>query len=176
LTDDGLVDLDDRDTWLAEAGGMNLGPGQAYLLGDANLDGLDFVDWNDNKFTSLAAWCAGDFNADGVVDGLDFTIWNDNKFQSSAGSMTQIDTSRPHAQTRVQVGGGRTGAPRRELASGSTGEFAPEPSTSGVYQLAPTHVDTVFAASRRPGVADKGSVDPPFENKLVDELICNWDN
>jgi hypothetical protein len=87
LTGDGLVNLDDRDEWLALAGEMNIGPGKVYLLGDANLDtvvdGLDFIEWNNNKFTNVAAWSAADFNADGVVDGLDFIIWNDNKFQSS---------------------------------------------------------------------------------------------
>jgi hypothetical protein len=87
LSGDGLVDVVDRDMWLAEAGAVNLGPGKIYLLGDANLDGfvdgLDFIQWNANKFTSVAEWCAGDFNADGFVDGLDFIIWNANKFQSS---------------------------------------------------------------------------------------------
>ena len=56
--------------------------------GDANLDGvvdgLDFIEWNTDKFTANAEWCAGDFNADGFIDGLDFIIWNDNKFMSSS--------------------------------------------------------------------------------------------
>ena len=44
----------------------------------------------------MAAWSAGDFNADGFVDGLDFIIWNDNKFTSSdqAGSNALL-TGRP---------------------------------------------------------------------------------
>ena len=61
--------------------------GNAYLLGDANLDGnvdgADFLQWNDHKFTANSAWTAGDFNADGAVDGVDFLVWNDNKFQSA---------------------------------------------------------------------------------------------
>jgi hypothetical protein len=84
MTGDGNVDLADRDAWLSAAGEHNLGAGRAYLLGDANLDsfvdGLDFVEWNGNKFTSLAEWCGGDFTADGFVDGLDFVEWNLNKF------------------------------------------------------------------------------------------------
>ena len=40
LNGDDLVSLADRDAWLAEAGRVNLGPRRAYLLGDANLDGL----------------------------------------------------------------------------------------------------------------------------------------
>ncbi len=87
LTQDGVVDLDDRDAWLSEAGEVNLGPGKSYLLGDANLDGgvdgQDFIDWNSNKFTSFAEWCKGDFNADGIIDGQDFITWNSNKFQSA---------------------------------------------------------------------------------------------
>ena len=89
LTGDGNVDLADRDAWLAEAGAENLPSGNAYLLGDANLDGVvdgqDFIAWNGNKFTALSDWCGGDFNADGVVDGQDFIAWNGNKFTSADG-------------------------------------------------------------------------------------------
>ena len=87
LTGDGLVDLNDRDAWLLEAGEANIGPGQAYLVGDASLDGVvdvsDFGIWNSNKFTNTAAWCSGDFSMDGVVDVSDFGGWNANKFTSS---------------------------------------------------------------------------------------------
>ena len=84
---DGLVDLTDLNVWLYEAGSVNLGPGRSYLIGDANLDGfvdgLDFIEWNGNKFTINSNWCDGDFNADGFVDGLDFIEWNTNKFTSA---------------------------------------------------------------------------------------------
>jgi hypothetical protein len=87
LTADGLVDLADRDAWLTEAGGVNLGSGRVYRIGDGNLDGVvdgsDFNLWNSNKFTLVAAWSRGDFNADGAVDGSDFNLWNGNKFTSS---------------------------------------------------------------------------------------------
>ena len=89
LTRDGLVDLADRDAWLAEAGEINLGTGRAYLLGDANLDavvdGLDFIVWNENKFLSGGLWSGADFDADGFTDGQDFIVWNANKF-AAAGS------------------------------------------------------------------------------------------
>jgi hypothetical protein len=52
---------------------------------DGVVDGQDFIVWNDNKFTAIAAWCSGDFNADGTVDGQDLILWNDNKFMSSGG-------------------------------------------------------------------------------------------
>ncbi len=98
LTGDGLVDLADRDAWLAEAGAVNLGPGIAYLLGDANLDrfvdGQDFINWNQNNFTNTPLWSAGDFNADGVVDGQDFIIWNQNKFTSADnGQLVNVKSS-----------------------------------------------------------------------------------
>lgn len=84
LTGDGLVDDDDLNEWLAQAGAAKLPVGNAFLEGDANLDGtvdgLDYLAWNMNKFSSVAAWSAGDFNADGFVDGQDFIIWNENKF------------------------------------------------------------------------------------------------
>ncbi len=87
LNGDNVLSIADVDVWRAEAGEVNLGPGQVYLPSDANLDGYvdgqDFIAWNTHKFTSTSAWCSGDFNADGFVDGQDFIIWNDNKFQSS---------------------------------------------------------------------------------------------
>lgn len=91
LTGDNVVDLNDitdpENGWLAQAGEENIGPGRAYLSGDADLsevvDGPDFLAWNLNKFTSVARWSAGNFNADGMVDGQDFLIWNTFKFQSS---------------------------------------------------------------------------------------------
>ncbi len=90
LTGDGLVNLLDRDAWLAVAGGVNLGSGRVYKLGDANLDGtvdgIDFIQWNAHKFTASSHWCDGDFSGDGFVDGLDFILWNGNKFSSSDAS------------------------------------------------------------------------------------------
>lgn len=87
LTGDGIVDTADRDAWLAVAGEINNGPGQAYLHGDADLNGSvdvsDFNTWNGNRFTSTPAWCEGDFTADGVIDVRDFFAWNQNKFTSS---------------------------------------------------------------------------------------------
>ena len=87
INGDGVVDLDDRDDWLSAAGSQNLASGNAYLLGDGNLDGVvdvaDFNLWNGNKFTSTAAWSQGDFNADGFSDVGDFNIWNGTKFTSS---------------------------------------------------------------------------------------------
>ena len=87
LTADGLVDIADRDAWLAEAGAVNNASGNPYLVGDFNLDGVvdvgDFNIWNGNKFTNVAEWCSGDATGDGSVDVADFNAWNGNKFSSS---------------------------------------------------------------------------------------------
>ncbi|MEM7313008.1 MAG: Calx-beta domain-containing protein, partial [Planctomycetota bacterium] len=81
LNADGIVSLEDVDSWLVIAGNIN--EGGPYLGGDANLDGSvdvsDFNVWNNNKFTSTPAWCSGDFYSDGAVDVSDFNVWNNNK-------------------------------------------------------------------------------------------------
>lgn len=101
LTLDGLVNFDDLDAWLVQAGALSpFTNGGPILFGDANLDGvvdgLDFAAWNAHKFTATVSWCAGDFNADGDVDGLDFVVWNEHKFTSSAGT-PQTLVPEPHA-------------------------------------------------------------------------------
>ena len=70
----GLVDIDDIEIWLGNAGRSNVE--KEYLFGDANLDGtVDAADlnavgshWLSETTTS---WSHGDFNADGKVDALD---------------------------------------------------------------------------------------------------------
>ena len=87
LTGDGVVNLDDRDWWLENAGIANLVSGESYTSGDANLDGavdmLDFGVWNDHRFNNDAGWCSGDFNADGFVDVSDFNVWNSSRSTST---------------------------------------------------------------------------------------------
>ncbi len=75
--------------WLTVGGTNNPSNtgGNAFLIGDANLDGTvdgaDFLIWNTSKFTGDNGWCGGDFDADGQTDGADFLAWNANKFTSS---------------------------------------------------------------------------------------------
>ena len=86
LNGDSVIDLEDLGEWLSQAALAN-GLDSPYKLGDANLDGFvdgqDFIDWNNNKFTATLQWDQGDFNGDGVADGQDFIEWNNNKFTAS---------------------------------------------------------------------------------------------
>ena len=93
LNEDIVIDFADVETWLTIAGVENNASGLPYLPGDANLDGtvdgLDFIEWNTNKFTADPSWCRGDFTADGIIDGRDFVAWNVHKFQSSNRSVPE---------------------------------------------------------------------------------------
>lgn len=88
LNGDDVIDLDDRDDWLALAGSQN-GLMSPYLVADSNLDGTvdggDFLNWNEHKFTATLLWDEGNFNGDSFNDGLDFLEWNLTKFMSSDG-------------------------------------------------------------------------------------------
>ena len=147
MTGDGLVNLGDRDAWLAQAGEINLGPGRVFLVGDATLDGFvdvqDFNEWNANRFTMGAAWCRGDFNADGVVDVQDFNIWNSNKFQTSDRAIPSLwPTTRrdPQPMARTQlVQTDESGL------SGATDMATPLAPWAGAAK----RVDAVFATRRR---------------------------
>ena len=94
VNSDGNVDQLDLDDWLDFAGFLAID--RPFHRGDANLDGAvdgqDFILWNDNKFSSNAAWSAGDFSADGAIDGLDFILWNEHKFGMNPRSMGCPDT------------------------------------------------------------------------------------
>jgi hypothetical protein len=171
LTGDGFVNVDDLDAWLAEGGANNPAQtgGNAFLKGDANLDGfvdaVDFIIWNDNKFTSNSSWCSGDFNADGFVEAVDFIIWNDNKFQSSNGANQIVLPdlrSDPHKidDTRhINVNNDTI-----ESASSVSPRVAP---------LMAKRVDSVFAMSRRGEIHnDESPKANSFEN-LGDTLPIN---
>ncbi len=86
LVADGVINGADLAQWLVAAA-MENGQGSPYLPGDAdisgNVDGVDFIAWNANKFQSGTVWSQGDFDGSGIVDGSDFIVWNQHKFQSS---------------------------------------------------------------------------------------------
>ncbi|MEM7311781.1 MAG: right-handed parallel beta-helix repeat-containing protein [Planctomycetota bacterium] len=102
LDGNGILNRDDLDLWLVEAGAANNASGGAYLRGDANLNGVvdisDFNIWNANKFTPTSAFCSADFNADGNVDISDFNIWNANKFNSSDSAATADVNGNPELE------------------------------------------------------------------------------
>ncbi len=93
MNGDGLVNasdvIDGTDGWLTVGGANNPSQtgGNAFLTGDANLDGVvdvsDYGIYLTNKFNAAPAWCSGDFNTDGFVDVSDLGLWNAFKFQSS---------------------------------------------------------------------------------------------
>ncbi len=95
LNVDGTTDQADVDLLIGSIFGT--------LAGDANLDGvvngIDFIVWNTNKFTSGTDWASGDFNGDGVTNGADFVIWNTNKFQTGSGCLGGL----PHLPAPVAV-------------------------------------------------------------------------
>lgn len=86
LNGDDVIDMQDVDEWLDGAASYN-GFASPYNYGDANLDGvvdgLDFIAWNDNRFTASLQWDEGNFDGNGFIDGQDFVAWNENKFTSS---------------------------------------------------------------------------------------------
>ncbi|MEM8681180.1 MAG: PEP-CTERM sorting domain-containing protein [Planctomycetota bacterium] len=98
LNGDMLVNQDDINEWLVQAGADpgNAGAtdGNPFLNGDANLDGVvdgqDFIEWNNFKFSASDRFSEGDFNGDGVVDGQDFIIWNTSKFTASSGDVASV--------------------------------------------------------------------------------------
>lgn len=77
LNGDSAVDVNDLDQWRGEAATAN-GFVEAYLLGDANLDGA--VNAGDLNALGLSwlkspdAWSAGDFTADGVANAADLNV------------------------------------------------------------------------------------------------------
>ncbi len=162
LTADNLVDLEDRDAWLAEAALFN-GLGSPYKLGDADLDGFvdgnDFLAWNANKFTPLAEWCAGDFTADGFVDGNDFLAWNANKFTSSDGQSAGFQITPPVVDQqrmplgRVEDGGGNMPA-HLDVGAQELAEYDDLTLRSVIARVPPSyprpvrHIDAVFASAK----------------------------
>lgn len=167
LDADGLVDGADLLVWLQLGGAANLPSGNAYLLGDATLDGVvdgqDFLTWNDNKFTSVAAWCAGDFTADGVVDGLDFIAWNDNKF-------TSADRLRGLVMGDGMVGIAPTHHANARLVQADDDAIGrPEPTSSVVFRVNSGHWDTLVTGGLTGGLTE-GSRSATIHAKETPEL------
>jgi hypothetical protein len=77
LNEDGILDSQDLDAWLATGGAEN-GFSGPYLLGDANLDGT--VNAADLNAVGLSwqqtgkAWSQGDFSVDGFVSSTDLML------------------------------------------------------------------------------------------------------
>ena len=159
MNGDLAVDQDDLDAWLATAGAANLASGNPYLRGDANLDGnvngADFVIWNNNKFASGVGWCGADFNADGTTNGQDFVIWNNNKFMSAiafaAGPNERLDLDavvqnddRAWQVEEAMLADAMAGPPIQLKASDLTAHFSGSP-LSRAESAAEHPIDQLFA-------------------------------
>ncbi len=151
LTGDGLVNLDDLDQWLADAGALHLDTGVPFDRADFNLDGSvdikDYANWNAFKYIFGAGGSAGvgvgDANADGTVDASDFNIWNTSRFTEQG--VSEVST------TLVPLPFG--------VAPGSPGDGVPD-----FYINANTGVLTV----ELDGAAMQGcSIEGPVANQIL---------
>lgn len=146
LNGDGIVDLDDRDAWLLEAGAFHLPSGTAHPLGDANLDGsvnaTDLnvlgMNWQDNA----GSWCGGDFDGDGRINANDLNLLGLN-WQIDISAMASPPLERvPRAALELRL----DTVVRNNLAD-SRGEFESQ-------DIETSHVDLIskrvrFAATLR---------------------------
>ena len=93
LNGDLELDLEDVQSWLELAGPILHPIGEAFQMGDADLDGdVDARDWKLSflKYEPHSAWSRfRDFNADGFNDVSDFNIWNGNRFRTPAAAPSQ---------------------------------------------------------------------------------------
>jgi len=76
LNDDGSVDTADMDMLIRDIIGTEYGD----LNLDGNIDRLDAGLLFHNMFTEASGWANGDFSCDDLVDGIDFLKWNEFKF------------------------------------------------------------------------------------------------
>ncbi len=107
LSGDGSVDDVDLAKWRTDAAAYN-GFGEAYLVGDANLDGhVDAADLNRlalNWGGDVSRWSAGDFNADGSVNALDLNAVALNWGRSSPSAAASAPVPEPSAWLLALVG------------------------------------------------------------------------
>lgn len=76
--------------------------------GDGNVDGMDFLAWQQGFGTSTGALASdGDANVDGKVDGADLLIWEENfGLQSSAASFDAVAVPEPSSRMILGLAGG----------------------------------------------------------------------
>lgn len=115
LTGDNQVDQADLDQWLTAAGSINLPSGNAYIRGDANLDGrVDSIDLNVvgvNWQTNVVGWCSGDFSMDGVVSSVDLNELGVNWQKNVAAA--SLPMRAPRAALGAKAGVDRINKPNR---------------------------------------------------------------
>lgn len=95
LNDDGVVNSNDRTTWIEQLAGTR--------FGDADLDGeVSFVDFLSlsGSFDSPAGWSNGDFDGNGIADFDDFLLLSANYAESS----TAASVPEPSSAALVALG------------------------------------------------------------------------
>ena len=107
LTDDGILNGQDLEQWLATAAAEN-GFAAPYLLGDANLDGtvnaFDLNALGQNWLAHPNAWQWGDFTADGTVDASDLNQLAQNWQQSIPTVVSPAGVPEPAGMALFYVG------------------------------------------------------------------------
>ena len=107
LTSDGIVDDADLSVWLTDAAIAN-GFAEAYLLGDANLDGVvNAVDLNEvgiHWLQDAPRWSAGHFTANGTVNALDLNKIGIHWLASIPSAVLPASVPEPGAFTLLLLG------------------------------------------------------------------------
>ena len=107
MTSDGIVDDADLSMWLTDAAIAN-GFTEAYLLGDANLDGVvNAVDLNEvgiHWLQDAPRWSAGDFTANGTVNALDLNKVGIHWLASIPSAASPASVPEPAAFTLLLLG------------------------------------------------------------------------
>ena len=134
LNQDGDVNQLDLNDWLSQAGEVNLGPGKAYLPGDADLSG--------------------------GVDGSDFGAWNRTSSRASPSGARATSTRTVPSMARTSVSGTPISSSRRTAAAW----FQSPPSPHGCWSSvspscdASSPVRPVTEHGRRPSSQDTNSI------------------
>ena len=149
ITQDGVVDPDDLDAWLAEyrqSSGIPVGYGDVNL--DGSVDVGDFNILNISKFQVGTSWCNGDFDANGQTDFIDIHMFNAGPvfsypFVPSPSTLVQAvydyDSGHLtiHADTTLRVVVAETPAPTDDaIYFENTTQFIDGFGTSGSFVLA----------------------------------------
>ena len=187
LTGDTHVGQTDLDVWLSLAGQENLPSHQAYLPGDANLDGrVDGQDLNvvgRNWRQNVTSWCSGEFTADGVIDARDLNELGLNWQHDLPDEAATARQRAPKAALAQNVAVTTTGRLDSDGSLQSANQIIERIQTEHVRQIAEETLDQVLrhrsrriaisSESRRSLVHDERR-EFAMNDQLVDSVLENW--